>query len=146
MQTVCLPFGKLSPHQLYDLLRLRSEIFVVEQNCVFLDMDNKDQHCHHLLIYEGELLVAATRLVPPGVYYNEMSIGRVVTHSSVRRSGVGRILMSSSLDFLIKLYGEGPVRIGAQYYLKKFYESFGFQQCGEIYVEDGIDHILMLKT
>jgi ElaA protein len=146
MQPVCLPFDNLSPHQLYDVLRLRSEVFVVEQSCVFLDMDNKDQHCHHLLIYKDALLIAATRLVPPGVYYNEMSIGRVVTHSSVRGSGVGRILMTTSLDFLFKLYGEGPVRIGAQYYLKTFYESFGFSQCSDIYVEDGIDHILMLRA
>jgi ElaA protein len=138
------PFHELSPEELYQILRLRSEVFVVEQNCVFLDMDNKDQHCDHLMIYSGHL-VAVSRLVPPGVSYREMSIGRVASHPSARGTGAGKKLMEESIRLIYAKYGEGPIRIGAQYYLKKFYEGFGFYQCSEIYDEDGIDHILMLK-
>jgi ElaA protein len=140
----CKPFYSLSPEELYKILRLRSEVFVVEQNCVFLDMDNKDQHCDHVMIFTEDL-VAVSRLVPRGVSYEEMSIGRIVNHPSVRGTGIGKILINESLRLLYERYGAGPVRIGAQYYLKIFYESFGFRQCSDIYDEDGIDHILMLK-
>jgi ElaA protein len=138
------PFQDLSPLELYQILRLRSEVFVVEQNCVFLDMDNKDQYCDHLMIYTDQL-AAVSRLVPPGISYPEMSVGRVASHPSARGTGIGKILMEESLRNLYAKYGNGPIRIGAQYYLKKFYEGFGFRQCSEIYDEDGIDHILMLK-
>lgn len=138
------PFNQLTPYELYDLLRLRSDVFVVEQNCVFLDADNKDQFCEHVLIYSDEL-VATSRLVPPGVIYDEMSIGRVVSHSKVRKMGAGKLLMQSSIDRLYETYGNLPIRIGAQLYLKKFYESFGFLQCSDVYDEDGIDHIQMIK-
>jgi ElaA protein len=140
----CKPFDELSPKELYDLLRLRSEVFVVEQNCVFLDMDNKDLNCEHVLIYSDQL-VATSRLVPPGVSYEEMSVGRIASHRSARRTGVGKLLMTESLKLLKERFGEGPIKIGAQYYLKNFYEKFGFVQCSEIYDEDGIDHILMLR-
>ena len=86
-------FDQLNPYELYDLLRLRSEVFVVEQNCVFLDMDNLDQYCIHLLGYDGSKLMAYTRIVPPGLIYKEASIGRVVTSSSVRYTGAGKKLM-----------------------------------------------------
>jgi ElaA protein len=139
------PFAELTPYELYDILRLRSEIFVVEQNCVFLEPDGKDQDCDHLMIRKNGVLVATTRLVPPGKSYNEMSIGRVVTHQTVRGEGVGKLLMEASIKELYKKFGVAPIRIGAQLYLKRFYESFGFRQCSDIYDEDGIDHILMLK-
>ena len=89
-------------------------------------------------------LVAYTRLVPPGYIYAEASIGRVVTSPAVRRSGAGRELMQQSIDRCYQLFGKGPIRIGAQFYLKNFYESFGFQQVSDIYLEDGIEHIYML--
>jgi ElaA protein len=141
----CKAFKDLSPKELYDILRLRSEVFVVEQNCVFLDMDNKDQYCDHVMIYTDKL-VATSRLVPPGVSYAEMSVGRIVSHKDARRGGVGKLLVRESLRLLEEKYGNGPVKIGAQYYLKAFYEGFGFRQCSDIYVEDGIDHILMIRT
>lgn len=141
----CKGFHALTPKELYEILRLRSEVFVVEQNCVFLDMDNKDQYCEHVMI-RTDILAATARLVPPGIIYEEMSVGRVVSHSSVRDIGAGRLLMRESLQLLDEKYGAGPVRIGAQYYLKKFYEEFGFRQCGDVYDEDGIDHIHMLLT
>jgi ElaA protein len=138
-------FDQLNPYELYDLLRLRSEVFVVEQNCVFLDMDNLDQYCIHLLGYDGSKLMAYTRIVPPGLIYKEASIGRVVTSSSVRYTGAGKKLMEQSIITLYKLFGSIPIKIGAQLYLKKFYESFGFVQMNEVYLEDGIEHIHMLR-
>ncbi|MCF1714099.1 GNAT family N-acetyltransferase [Flavihumibacter sp. RY-1] len=138
-------FEELTPHQLYQLLRLRSEVFVVEQQCIFLDMDNKDQHCFHLLGWKGELLAASTRLVPPGISYPEMSIGRVVSSPQVRGTGIGRELMEVSVKACYELWGNAPIRIGAQCYLEKFYQSLGFEPEGEIYLEDGIPHIEMVK-
>lgn len=137
-------FDALTPYQLYAILQLRNEVFVVEQNCVFQDADDKDQNSYHLMGFGNNKLVAYTRLVPPGYIYTEASIGRVVTSPSVRRSGAGRELMKQSIDRCYHLFGKGPIRIGAQFYLKKFYESFGFQQVSDIYLEDGIAHIYML--
>lgn len=138
-------FDDLSPHQVYALLQLRSAVFVVEQNCVFLDADDKDQECFHLLGSTKNKLVAYTRIVPPGIIYKEASIGRVITALSVRREGAGRALMLQSLQTIHQLYGIVPIKIGAQLYLKKFYESFGFLKLGEVYMEDGIEHIYMIK-
>ncbi len=138
-------FEELTAHQLYQLLRLRSEVFVVEQQCIFLDMDNKDQQCYHLLGWKGELLAASTRLVPPGISCTEMSIGRVVSSPLVRGTGIGRELMEVSVKACYELWGNAPIRIGAQCYLEKFYQSLGFEPEGEIYLEDGIPHIEMVK-
>ncbi|MCU0386297.1 MAG: GNAT family N-acetyltransferase [Flavihumibacter sp.] len=138
-------FEELTPHQLYQLLRLRSEVFVVEQQCIFLDMDNKDQQCYHLLGWKGELLAASTRLVPPGISYTEMSIGRVVSSPQVRGTGIGRELMEVSIKACYELWDKAVIRIGAQCYLEKFYHSLGFEPEGEIYLEDGIPHIEMVK-
>ena len=122
----------------------RSLVFVVEQNCVFHDMDGKDQQSMHLLGYTDDKLVACSRLVPAGVSYKEMSIGRVVSHPDYRRTGAGKELMQQSIVCIRELWGLHPVRIGAQQYLKAFYESFGFVQEGDMYLEDGIPHIEML--
>lgn len=145
LTVTCKPFDLLTPHELYENLRLRSEVFVAEQNCVFLDLDNKDQACHHLLMYTEHELVASSRLVPAGIAYTEMSIGRVVTSLAVRGTGVGKKLMQESIQNIYALFGQGPIKIGAQLYAKKFYEALGFEQIGEIYDEDGIDHIHMIK-
>ncbi|GAB3539475.1 GNAT family N-acetyltransferase [Pontibacter brevis] len=139
-------FDALTPHEMYEMLRLRSDVFVVEQNCVFLDQDNKDQKCHHILLYNQHTLVAYARLVPPGVSYpNEMSIGRIVTSPEVRGTGVGKQLMEIAIAECYALYGTGPIKIGAQLYAEKFYNAFGFIQSGEVYDEDGIDHVEMTK-
>jgi ElaA protein len=143
---VCKPFAQLTPAELYDLLRLRSEVFVVEQQCVFLDMDNKDQQCHHLLLYQEGCLAAAARLLPAGLYYTEMSIGRIVTSPAVRGTGLGKELVSAAMAACYELFGAGPIKIGAQRYARGFYETFGFVAAGEVYDEDGIDHIHMLKA
>lgn len=138
-------FDDLSPHELYAILRLRSEVFVVEQTCVFLDMDNKDQPSYHLMGWQNEKLMAYTRLVPPGIAYKESSIGRVVTSPAARGSGYGKLLMEKSIGQAEALFGKSPIRIGAQVYLTHFYNSFGFEQSSAVYDEDGIDHIQMLR-
>lgn len=138
-------FDELTPHQLYAILQLRNEVFVVEQNCVFQDADNKDQQAYHLMGWLNDKLIAYTRLVPAGVIYEQPSIGRVVTSPQVRRMGVGKMLMQKSVETIYQLFGKVDIKIGAQLYLKKFYESFGFIQISEVYMEDGIEHIYMLK-
>jgi ElaA protein len=145
LQWILKRFDELTPYQLYAILQLRNEVFVVEQNCVFQDADDKDQASWHLMGFDENKLVAYTRLVPPGIAYEEPSIGRVVTSPSVRRFGAGRLLMQHSIDAVYNLFGHAPIKIGAQLYLKKFYESFGFEQVGEQYIEDNIPHIYMLK-
>lgn len=139
-------FEALTAAELYTLLRLRTEVFVIEQNCIFQDMDNKDQYSYHLMGWHDDELVAYTRLVPPGISYEQPSIGRVVTSPAARGSGAGRILMDKSIEELIRLMGPNAIRIGAQLYLKKFYESFGFVQSSDVYIEDGIDHIEMIRN
>lgn len=142
---ICKPFPELSVYELYSLLQLRSEVFVVEQNCVFQDMDNKDQQCQHLMGWIDHELVASARIVPPGLAYDEPSIGRVVSNPKFRKSGAGRKLMKEAIEKTIQLYGNQPIRIGAQLYLKKFYGSLGFESQGDIYLEDGIEHIEMIR-
>jgi ElaA protein len=141
---ICKKFNDLTPAELYAIIRLRNEVFVVEQNCVFQDADNKDQGSWHLMGLKDNELIAYTRLLPAGLAYPEASIGRVINSIQVRRTGVGKELMQRSIQELYQLWGKQPIRIGAQLYLKKFYESFGFQQTSEIYLEDDIEHIEML--
>ena len=139
-------FDELTPYQLYAVLQLRIEIFVVEQNCVYQDVDDKDQNAHHLMGFYENKLVAYTRLISPGEMYNEASIGRVITSRSVRGTGTGKELMKQSIDAVYDLFGKQPIKIGAQLYLKKFYNSFGFEQVSDVYLEDGIEHIYMIKN
>src|ERR1700722_3054126 len=135
MNWSCKKFDELTAHELYAILQLRNEVFVVEQNCVFQDADNKDQQSFHLMGWEEKKLAAYTRIVPAGICYEETSIGRVVTSPSSRRKGLGRELMLQSLDTAHSLLGKDSViKIGAQLYLKKFYESLGFAQTSEIYI------------
>ncbi|TCZ67182.1 GNAT family N-acetyltransferase [Flaviaesturariibacter aridisoli] len=148
------PFTALAPTELYALLRLRSEVFVVEQHCVFLDMDNQDQGSLHLMGWFDRLtmpgqdryLAAYTRLVPPGQIYAEASIGRVVTSPQARGGGIGRLLMEESIRRCTEAFGPGPIRIGAQQYLERFYSSLGFVTVSEPYMEDGIPHLYMLRS
>ena len=139
-------FDELTPQELYSILQLRNDVFVVELNCVFQDADNKDQFSYHLMGWDGEKLIAYSRIIPPGIVYEFPSIGRVVTSPLSRRNGSGKILMNESIKAIQKLFGEAAIELGAQLYLKKFYESFGFIQSGEIYLEDGIQHIEMIRS
>jgi len=140
-------FDDLTPDELYSVLQLRNEVFVVEQNCVFQDADNKDQDSHHLMGWDNKMLVAYSRIVPHGIAYDSFpSIGRVVTSPRMRKAGIGKILMQQSIEELQKLFGKSSIKLGAQLYLKTFYESFGFVQSSEVYMEDGIPHIEMIRT
>jgi len=139
-------FDELTNSELYAMLTLRSRVFVVEQNCVFLDMDGLDADSHHLLGYANGQLAAYTRILPQGLAYPDYpSIGRVVTAPEVRKKAYGFALMQESVRRLYCLYGEGSIKIGAQLYLKKFYNSLGFEQSGPVYLEDDIEHIPMIK-
>ncbi|AZZ93842.1 GNAT family N-acetyltransferase [Hahella sp. KA22] len=143
-------FNELTLDELYALLRLRSEVFVVEQNCPYLDADGADKDCLHLLGWsdiEGvETLTAYLRLAPPGIKYSETSLGRIVTAPSARGGGSGKKLMSEGLNWARELYPQHDIKIQAQAYLEKFYQSFGFVTISEQYDEDGIPHIDMLLT
>jgi ElaA protein len=139
-------FTDLTNDELYAILRLRSEVFVVEQNCVFLDMDNNDQKAYHSMGWLGSELVATTRLFNlDQSYQGYQSIGRVVGSPKHRGVGIGKELMKFSIQECERLFGKGPIKIGAQLYLKKFYSELGFEQSGEMYFEDLIEHIPMIK-
>jgi len=139
-------FDHLTPNELYSVLQLRNQVFVVEQNCVFQDADDKDQGSHHLMGWNGGMLVAYSRIVPLGIVYDSFpSIGRVVTSPKMRKTGIGKVLMHQSIEELQKLFGKSSIKLGAQLYLKKFYESFGFVQSSDVYIEDGIPHIEMIR-
>ncbi len=139
-------FDELSINELYELLRLRSEVFVVEQDCVYQDIDSKDQKAVHVLGYDNNKLVAYTRLFKPGDYFNESSIGRVVVREKARGSGAGYDIMNASITFINDVLKKFEIRISAQTYLKKFYNNLGFKEVGEGYLEDGIPHINMIRN
>jgi ElaA protein len=143
---VCKPFATLTAAELYEALKLRSEVFVVEQNCVYLDLDDKDQDSFHLFGWQDDNLLAYARILPPGLAYEEASIGRVVSSPSSRKTGAGRALMNKAIEETISLFGTQSIRIGAQLYLLDFYGSLGFKQVSEPYLEDGILHIKMILS
>jgi ElaA protein len=144
-------FDALTTFELYELLQLRSEVFVVEQACVFQDMDGADAQAMHLLgrLAEGPRkpgqLVAYARCFAAGVKFAESSIGRVVTHDAVRGSGAGHVLLQKAISCLTQQWGAQPIRIGAQARLEAFYRQHGFETSGAPYLEDGIAHIEMLR-
>ena len=138
-------FQELSTGELYDLLQLRSEIFVVEQECVYQDIDGKDLDALHVLGYKDEKLVAYTRVLKPGAYYKEAAVGRVAVRAGERSHNYGKDIMMASLDAVKRYFNETAVRLSAQVYLTRFYTDMGFETIGEEYLEDGIPHIEMLK-
>lgn len=140
-----IPFAQLSVHELYSILTLRQLVFSVEQRCAYLDCDDKDQASLHLLGRNASgRLLAYARLLPPGVSYPESSIGRVVCHPDVRRTGTGQRLMQEAIHKTRQAFGAGAIRIGGQLYLQRFYEELGFVGIGLPYDEDGIPHLEML--
>ncbi len=146
MNWLCVPFAELSVQQLHDVLRLRSEVFVVEQNCVFLEIDGLDPKTWHLLgTGDGGGLQAYARLLPPGLEGPDALIGRVVTAPAARGGGTGRALMAESVARCGQLWPGHAITLHAQAHLERFYASFGFAPSGEPYVEDGIPHIEMRK-
>lgn len=142
----CKFFTELTSIELYKIIQLRNEVFIVEQNCIYQDSDDKDLKAYHLMGWDNERLVAYTRLFEKGISYPDAaSIGRVVTSPAERRKNFGKQLMINSIEQVYDLFGNVPIKISAQLYLKRFYESFSFVQYSDVYMEDGIEHIAMIK-
>ncbi len=138
-------FGQLTKENLYEILRLRAEVFVVEQNCSYQDVDNKDQKALHILGYKNEKLIAYTRIFKPNDYFEFASIGRVVVAQKERKHKYGYDLMQTSIMAINIHFKAYTIAISAQVYLKNFYANLGFIQEGEGYLEDDIPHIYMVK-
>ena len=138
-------WAALSKEELYALLALRQEVFVVEQDCPYLDADGQDQESHHLLGFQDQELVAYARAFPPGVVYSEAAIGRVITAPSIRGTGMGRPLMQEAIRWVEKEWGAVPIKLSAQAHLEGYYGSLGFAICGAGYDEDGIPHVPMRR-
>lgn len=137
-------FNELNKQELFDIYYLRQEVFIVEQNCVYQDIDQKDHNSFHLMAYDNELLVAYLRIVHPGISYNEPSIGRLLTKMTYRRKGISKNIMHSAIIKVRDLYNHSNIRISAQEYLIPFYTSLNFVTEGEVYLEDDIPHIEMI--
>lgn len=146
LNTIIKSFSELTTQELYDILQLRAEVFVVEQDCVYQDVDGKDQKALHICGYKAGKLVAYTRIFKPGDYFKEASIGRVVVKASDRQFKYGYDIMKASIVAISEHYHETVIRISAQTYLKRFYNNLGFNEIGEGYLEDGIPHINMIKS
>ena len=143
--TVVKKFSELSIEELYQILRLRSEVFVVEQDCVYQDLDNKDQISVHIFIKEKNEIVAYTRIFKSGDYYKNPSIGRVVVSKKKRGKELGKKIMIFSIDYIKENLKSDKIELSAQKYLDKFYKDLGFYKIGEDYLEDGIPHQRMIK-
>ena len=145
IQWQCLFFDQLTTKQLYAILAARSEVFIVEQNCVYQDIDNIDLVCHHVIAWteQGEL-AAYLRIVPPGEIFTEASIGRVITSKFARGTGIGKQLLVRGIEETQKIYPQDGLKIAAQQYLEKFYQGFGFKTVSDMYLEDGIPHVEMI--
>jgi ElaA protein len=138
-------FDALTNIELYRCLKLRQTVFAWEQHCAYIDCDDKDQMSYHLMGYKEGVLVAYSRIIPAGVSFEDISIGRVITHPKARRQGYGKELMQVSLEETERIFGKKPITIGAQKWLQRFYESFGFKSLAIEYLEDGIPHIVMRR-
>ncbi|MDR0265569.1 MAG: GNAT family N-acetyltransferase [Sphingobacterium sp.] len=139
-------FDELSNKELYRILKLRMEVFVLEQECLYPELDDKDFACLHLWAEQEGSILAYTRLVPPGLSYPQASIGRVIVAEQARGTGLSQQLMISSIESVSKEFGVNDIQIGAQFHLKSFYEKLGFRQVSEPYPDYGILHIDMIKS
>jgi len=139
-------FEELTNRELYAIMQLRMEIFSVEQNCIYQDADNKDFQSFHLSAWDNNILVAYCRILPPELSFKEASIGRVIAAAAYRKNGTGRALMQKAIALTLQQFDCNQITIGAQLYLKKFYNSLGFTQVSDTYLEDGIPHIEMCFT
>jgi ElaA protein len=140
-------YNDLTLNEFHDIIALRLEAFVVEQNCVYLDLDGKDKKCYHLICRDGKgTIVATARILPPGLAYDEAAIGRVVIEEELRGHGVGHDLMDRCLDFSLLEFGGSAIRLSAQKHLEKYYGKHKFISTGHEYLEDGIPHVEMLFT
>ncbi len=145
MKVICKKFEDLTNHELYEILKLRSEIFVVEQKCIYLDLDGNDYKCLHLYLFDESKhdIVAYCRVIPKGITFESASIGRVITNAKYRKQSYARELLTNAINIIKNDFKESVITIGAQNYLKDFYASFGFTEISNIYDEDGILHVDM---
>lgn len=134
-------FSELSAGELYEILKLRNSVFIVEQNCAYQDIDDLDKSAYHMWFEDGDGIAAYVRLLPPGLRFDDPAIGRVI--SARRRTGLGTKIMLEALSAVQRVFGADSVTIEAQAYARKFYENVGFCQCSDEFDEDGIPHILM---
>ena len=146
MQWEIKAFDQLSLQELYTILTLRTNVFVIEQACPYPEVDGKDPNCLHLLGTINGELVAYLRILPAGLRYDKVSIGRVVIKPSHRGKGLGRLMMEQAIHCITNEWKESQIKIGAQAYLEKFYQSLGFEPVSEVYLEDDIPHLDMLYS
>jgi len=137
-------FRELTVDELYAILRLRQEVFALEQACAYVDCDDHDQNSIHVFTLDPQL-IAYARVLPPGEKYAEASLGRVVSAKSARRTGAGRAIVQRAIEVIERRFGKLPIRISAQSYLARFYGELGFERVGDEYLEDGIPHIEMIR-
>lgn len=141
------PYSELTLNEFHDIIALRLNAFVVEQNCTYLDLDGKDKKAYHLILRDGKGDVIATaRILPAGLAYEEVAIGRVVLENEYRRNGIGKEMMERCVKFCFDEFGNSPIRISAQKHLESFYTQIGFESTGKNYLEDEIPHVEMLLT
>lgn len=146
MDLVIKKFNELSADELYKILKLRSEVFVVEQNCAFLDIDGLDYNAMHLIIKQNDEIVSYLRIIPKENDDDFVSMGRVATNEKHRKKGLSRISMGKAIDFIKNIWKEDKIKIGAQKYLTDFYSSLGFKEINEPYFENDIEHIEMILS
>ncbi|GHE23197.1 GNAT family N-acetyltransferase [Sphingobacterium griseoflavum] len=145
IQWVVKPFAELSGLQLYQILQLRIDVFMLEQDCLYRECDDKDLASLHLFGTHNQQIVAYARLLPAGISYSDLSIGRVVVRADYRKYRIGKELMNHAIAYWKSVEPSTPIRISGQLYLQKFYEDLGFEKVSEVYLEDNIPHIEMLK-
>lgn len=126
--------------ELYEIIKLRIEVFVVEQDCPYQDLDDKDKNAYHLFVEDNGLVVAVLRILPEGVSFEDMAIGRLIVKKSYRGRGISRKMMNNAISFIINDLNKSKIRLSGQAYLLEFYESLGFKRVSDVYLEDGIDH------
>lgn len=137
-------FDELSTSELYEILKIRSEVFIVEQNCPYNDVDGKDYECTHIMIVENGLIAAYIRTIPAGISYDTSSFGRVLVREEFRGKDLGRMIVKAAINHLFEVEKFEKITIGGQHHLEKFYHSFGFETISDVYLEDNIPHIDMI--
>ena len=137
-------FKELTTEELYEILKLRAEVFVVEQNCPYQDLDDKDQSSYHLFLEDNGQIISVLRILPENIAYKEMAIGRLIVKKSYRGKGISRKMMLRAMEFITEDLGKEKIRLSGQAYLSDFYQSLGFEKVSEMYLEDGIEHFEFL--
>ena len=135
-------FDELTTNELYEILKLRAEVFVVEQDCPYQDLDDKDKWAYHLFLEDddGSTVIAVLRILPENIAYEDMAIGRLIVKKSHRGQGLSKVMMQKAINFIIDDLGKKRIKLSGQAYLREFYEDLGFKRVSDIYLEDGIDH------